>query len=50
MIYRQAKNIKLSSSKNLVLDIDGEKANQLPIEINNIPKAIKVIVPKKDNE
>ncbi len=50
VIYRQAKNIKLSSSKNLVLDIDGEKANQLPIEINIIPKAIKVIIPKKDNE
>lgn len=50
VIYRQAKEIRLSSSKDIVLDIDGEKANHLPIEVTTAHKAIKIIVPKQKEE
>ena len=46
VIYRQAKRIRLSSSKDIVLDIDGEKANHLPIEVTTKHKAIKIIAPE----
>ena len=46
IIYRQAKHIQLSSSKSITLDIDGEQANELPIDISVAPQAIKIITPK----
>lgn len=46
LIYKQAKHIKLSSSNKVDLDIDGEKGGCLPVNIQVLPKAIKIITPK----
>lgn len=48
--YFQAKHIEISTpQKDLVLDIDGEKGPCLPVVIDNIPQALKIIVPRKQN-
>ena len=46
--YFQASHIEIDAlQKDLPLDIDGEKGPNLPIVIDNIPKALKIIVPRK---
>ncbi len=47
VIYRQARHIYLSSSKSITLDIDGEQANKLPIDISVAPRAIRIITSNK---
>lgn len=49
IIYRQAKHIKISSSKEVVIDIDGEYGSTLPVEIDVLEKAIKIIGAKIKN-
>lgn len=46
LIYRQGKNFKITSSvDDIATEIDGDPGPALPLEINVIPKAVKVIVP-----
>lgn len=47
VIYRQGKNILVSSEKTgLATEIDGDPGPSLPVEINVIPHAVNVMVPK----
>lgn len=41
----QAKKIEISSDKNIVMDIDGEKGSTLPITIEAICQAINILIP-----
>jgi diacylglycerol kinase family enzyme len=46
VIYRQGKKIRVSSDQpDLRTEIDGDPGPDLPLEINILPEAIKVIVP-----
>lgn len=45
VIYRQAKKILINSNDNIILDVDGEKGEHLPIDVVNVHKAIKIIAP-----
>ncbi len=46
--YFQAKNIYIETNDaNIHVDVDGEIGPQFPIEIINIPQALKLLVPKK---
>lgn len=46
--YFQARHIEIEATPdNLPIDIDGEKGPSLPVVIDNIPQALKIIVPQK---
>jgi diacylglycerol kinase (ATP) len=47
VIYRQGKNINVSSNVNIIrTEIDGDPGPALPVEINVIPHAVNCIVPE----
>lgn len=47
VIYRQGKKIKISSEyKNILTEIDGDPGPALPVEIEVLPQAVQVLVPK----
>ena len=46
VIYKQAKNIKVSSTVPVLSELDGDPGPDLPLEISVIPQAVKVMVPK----
>jgi YegS/Rv2252/BmrU family lipid kinase len=46
VIYKQAKNIKVSSTVPMTSELDGDPGPGLPLEISVLPQAIKVMVPK----
>lgn len=43
--YFQAKKIEISSSQDIIIDIDGEKGSLLPVTITAINKAINILIP-----
>jgi len=45
VIYRQCKNIKISSDANVKTEIDGDPGPNLPLNVSIIPQAVKVLVP-----
>jgi YegS/Rv2252/BmrU family lipid kinase len=45
VIYRQARNIKVSSEKTVPIETDGDSAGVLPAEYEVVPRAIEVILP-----
>ena len=45
LIYTQGRNFKITSSDEIPVEIDGDPGPSLPVEINVIPKAVKVIIP-----
>jgi len=47
VIYRQGKSIRVSSAAHVNTEIDGDPGPALPIKIEVIPQAVKVIVPPK---
>ncbi len=47
VIYRQGKTIRVSSSERVNTEIDGDPGPALPIKIEVIPQAVKVLVPPK---
>jgi diacylglycerol kinase (ATP) len=46
VIYKQAKNIKVSSTAAVLSELDGDPGPDLPLEISVIPQAVKVMVLK----
>jgi diacylglycerol kinase (ATP) len=46
VIYKQAKNIKVSSTVPVVSELDGDPGPDLPLEISVIPQAVRLMVPK----
>lgn len=44
IIYLQTQKFKLSSDKEVLIDVDGEKGNNLPLEFKVLEKAIKLII------
>jgi diacylglycerol kinase (ATP) len=46
VIYRQARNIKVSSENNIYCQLDGDPGPSLPIDISVIPQAVKLVIPK----
>lgn len=48
LFYAQGKDIKISTSKDVVLDLDGEEGDTLPVTISCIPSAVRLILPKEE--
>lgn len=48
--YGQAKRIRLTAAEPVPLEIDGEAADFAPIEIEAIPRAMRVVVPAEPGE
>ncbi len=46
VIYRQGRKIIISSNSDVRTEIDGDPGPNLPVEIEVIPKAVKIMVPK----
>jgi diacylglycerol kinase family enzyme len=46
VLYFQTKKIRISSDYPVLTEIDGDPGPKLPVEINVIPQAVKLIVPK----
>ena len=47
VIYLQAKKIRVSSELNDInTEIDGDPGPQLPVDIEIVPQAVKVLVPE----
>jgi YegS/Rv2252/BmrU family lipid kinase len=46
IIYRQGKNIRVSSQEEILTEIDGDPGPELPVDISIIPRAIRVMVPE----
>lgn len=44
VIYFQTKEVKLSTDADVTVDVDGEKAQKLPLTFNVLEKAIKLII------
>ena len=44
IFYLQAKNFKINSAESLTSDLDGEIGDELPLEIETIPHAIKFFI------
>ena len=44
IFYLQAKNFKINSAESLTNDLDGEIGDELPLEIETIPHAIKFFI------
>jgi diacylglycerol kinase family enzyme len=44
VIYRQGKKITVTSDADIATEIDGDPGPSLPVEINVIPHAVRVIV------
>jgi diacylglycerol kinase family enzyme len=46
IIYRQGKNVRVSSQENILTEVDGDPGPELPVDISIIPRAIRVMVPE----
>lgn len=46
VIYTKGKNIKISSELPMTSEIDGDPGPDLPVEIEIVPNAVKILVPK----
>jgi diacylglycerol kinase family enzyme len=46
VIYRQGRKIIVTSDSDVRTQIDGDPGPNLPVEIEIIPKAVKIMVPK----
>ncbi len=46
LFYKQGKDIRISASKEVIFDLDGEKGDYLPVEVQCLKGAAKMILPK----
>ena len=44
VIYFQTKEVTLSTDADVIVDVDGERAQKLPLTFNILEKAIKLII------